>query len=75
MGGGHDEREQTLVPGGPTNKTPLGILPPTLVNLPGSDKKSTNSFTSSLASSTPATSLKVIFDSSLGINLALDLET
>jgi AAA+ superfamily predicted ATPase len=29
--------------------------------------------TSSLASSTPATSLKVIFDSSLGINLALDL--
>jgi ATP-dependent Zn protease len=37
------------------------------------DKKSTNSFTSSLASSTPATSLKVIFDSSLGINLALDL--
>ncbi|SFV77863.1 hypothetical protein MNB_SUP05-10-239 [hydrothermal vent metagenome] len=61
------------VPGGPINKTPLGILPPTLVNLLGSDKKSTNSITSSLASSTPATSSKVMLDSSLVINLALDL--
>ena len=47
------------VPGGPTIRTPLGILPPTLVNLLGSDRKSTSSPTSSLASSTPATSSKV----------------
>ncbi len=26
------------VPGGPTIRTPLGILPPTLVNLPGSER-------------------------------------
>ena len=47
------------VPGEPTIKTPLGIFPPSFWNLPGSLKKSTSSFTSSLASSTPATSLKV----------------
>jgi cell division protease FtsH len=41
------------VPGGPTNKTPLGILPPTLVNLSGSDKKSTNSFTSAGEAAVP----------------------
>ena len=61
------------VPGGPISKTPLGIFPPTLVNFPGLDRKSTNSATSSLASSTPATSANVTFDSSLGIRRALDL--
>ncbi len=44
------------VPGGPTSKAPLGILPPSVVNLSGFFKKSTISFTSSLASSSPATS-------------------
>ena len=48
------------VPGEPTIKTPRGILPPSFWNLPGSRKNSTNSPTSSLASSTPATSLKLI---------------
>ena len=61
------------VPGGPTIKTPFGILPPTLVNLEGSDKKSTSSLTSSLASSTPATSANVTCDSSLVISRAFDL--
>ena len=61
------------VPGGPTIKTPLGIFPPTLVNLLGSERKSTNSPTSSFASSTPATSSKVTCDSSLVIKRALDL--
>ena len=47
------------VPGEPQSKIPRGILPPSFWNFPGSLKKSTNSLTSSLASSTPATSLKV----------------
>ena len=45
------------VPGGPTSKSPFGILAPNLIYLSGYFKKSTISFTSSLASSTPATSL------------------
>src|SRR5690606_38739802 len=48
------------VPGGPINKAPLGILPPSLVNLPGFFRNSTISSTSSLASSKPATLSKVI---------------
>ena len=47
------------VPGGPTSRTPLGILPPRRVNFLGFDKNSTTSESSSLASSTPATSAKV----------------
>ena len=39
------------VPGGPTSKAPLGILPPSLVNLVGFLRKSTISLTSSLPSS------------------------
>ena len=49
------------VPGGPTSNTPLGMRPPSLLNDDGSFRKSTISSTSSLASSIPATSLKVIF--------------
>ncbi len=48
------------VPGGPTMSTPRGILPPSFWNLAGSRRKSTSSATSSLASSTPATSVNVI---------------
>ena len=47
------------MPGGPTNKAPLGILPPSLVNFFGFLRNSTISLTSSLASSKPATSSKV----------------
>ena len=47
------------VPGGPIKRAPLGIFPPKRLNFLGSFKNSTISSTSSLASSTPATSLKV----------------
>ena len=60
------ERRVLPVPGGPTNKTPLGILAPISVYLSGFFKKSTISVSSSFASSTPATSSKVILDSSSG---------
>ena len=49
------------VPGGPTSSTPLGIRPPSFWNFCGSRRYSMISFSSSLASSTPATSLKVTF--------------
>ncbi len=49
------------VPGGPTNNAPLGILPPKAVYFLGFFKKSTISITSTLASSKPATSPKLIF--------------
>ncbi len=49
------------VPGGPTSNAPFGIFPPSLVNFAGVFRKSTISFTSSFASSSPATSSKVIF--------------
>ena len=49
------------VPGGPTSNAPFGILPPRTVYLLGFFKKSTISCTSSLAPSSPATSLKVTF--------------
>jgi len=61
------------VPGGPTISTPRGILPPSLVNLDGSRRKSTSSPTSSLASSQPATSAKVTLIWSSPCSLARDL--
>ncbi len=48
------------VPGGPTISTPRGMVPPRRWNLEGSRRKSTSSSTSSLASSQPATSAKVV---------------
>ena len=61
------------VPGKPTNKAPLGILPPSFVYLEGFFKKSTISLTSSFAPSRPATSLKLTFKSFLSSNnLAFD---
>ena len=56
------------VPGGPTNKAPLGILPPNTVYLLGFFRKSTISCTSSLAPSSPATSLNVILTSVFSSN-------
>mmetsp|Transcript_18821 Transcript_18821/g.58559 ORF Transcript_18821/g.58559 Transcript_18821/m.58559 type:complete len:299 (-) Transcript_18821:730-1626(-) len=47
------------VPGGPTSSTPLGSLAPSARYLPGLRRKLTTSISSSLASGTPATSLKV----------------
>src|SRR5436190_20838050 len=47
------------VPGGPTIRTPFGILPPSFWNFCGSLRNSIISWSSSLASSTPATSLNV----------------
>jgi len=61
------------VPGEPTRRTPLGILPPSFVNLFGSLRKSMISWTSVFASSTPATSLKVIFTDFSEMRRALDL--
>jgi len=51
------------VPGGPSNRTPLGIFPPTFWNFSGLVRNSTVSCSSSMASSTPATSLNVVFTS------------
>jgi hypothetical protein len=48
------------VPGEPIISTPLGMRPPSLVNFLGSLRKAMISSTSSLASSTPATSLNVM---------------
>mmetsp|Transcript_19896 Transcript_19896/g.36936 ORF Transcript_19896/g.36936 Transcript_19896/m.36936 type:complete len:231 (-) Transcript_19896:790-1482(-) len=47
------------VPGGPQSSAPLGIFAPSLVKRAGDRKNSTNSMISTLASSQPATSLKV----------------
>jgi hypothetical protein len=47
------------VPGGPTNRTPLGILAPRRLYFSAWFRKSTISSSSALASSTPATSAKV----------------
>ena len=47
------------VPGGPTNKAPLGIFPPSSVNFLGFFRNSTISCTSCLAPACPATSAKV----------------
>ena len=61
------------VPGGPTIKTPRGMVAPSLVNFSGSFKKSTTSTTSCLDSSQPATSAKVTLIWSSESILALDL--
>ena len=62
------------VPGGPTSNTPFGIFPPKAVYFLGRFKKSTTSMTSSLASSSPATSLKVTLTLEfLSKSVALDL--
>ena len=60
------DRRVLPVPGGPTRSTPYGILAPISVYLSGFFRKSTISVNSSLASSTPATSANVTFDSSSG---------
>ena len=49
------------VPGGPISSTPLGMRPPSFWNFCGSRRNSIISCSSSLASSTPATSLNVTF--------------
>ena len=49
------------VPGGPISSTPRGMRPPSLENFEGFFRNSTISPTSSFASSTPATSEKVVF--------------
>ena len=48
------------VPGGPTRRTPFGILPPISVYFFGVLRKSTTSINSSFASSTPATSSNLV---------------
>ena len=58
------------VPGGPMSRTPLGIRPPSFWNFCGSFKNSIISWSSSLGSSTPATSLKVTFFCVLDESLA-----
>jgi len=61
------------VPGGPYSSTPFGILAPTAWNLPGSDRNSRISCSSSTASATPATSANVTCGFSLLTIFALDL--
>ena len=56
------------VPGGPTNKAPLGIFPPKRVYLEGSRRKLTISCNSSLAPSNPATFSKVTWIRSFSSN-------
>ena len=55
------------VPGGPSNRTPLGILAPTPVYFPGSFRKSTISSSSSFSSFRPATCAKVTLLSPMDI--------
>ena len=61
------------VPGGPTRRAPLGILPPSAVYLDGFLRKSTISITSSLAPYRPATSLNVTFTWPFSASFAVDL--
>ena len=61
------------VPGGPMRSTPLGMRPPSFWNFWGSRRNSMISCSSSLASSTPATSLNVTFFCWEASSLALDL--
>ena len=64
------------VPGGPTSSAPLGILPPSSVYFSGWRRNSTISTNSSLAPSSPATSLNDTFTlASLSTTCALDLPT
>ena len=60
------------VPGEPTSRAPLGILPPSRANLVGSFRNSTISCNSSRASSMPATSSKVTRPCFSVSNLALE---
>ena len=48
-------------PGGPSSSTPFGMRPPSRWYFFGFFRKSTTSRSSSFASSTPATSLKLVF--------------
>ena len=61
------------VPGGPYSRTPVGIRAPSAWNFFGFSRNSLISWSSSTASSTPATSRKVIFGESAVIRLAFDL--
>ena len=61
------------VPGEPASSTPLGMRPPSLVNFCGSRRKSIISSSSALASSIPATSLKVTLTSPSPCSFALVL--
>ena len=63
------------VPGGPTSRTPFGIFPPSFLNFAGALRNSMISWTSSLASSIPATSLNVVFFLSSVSSFARDLPT
>ena len=58
------------VPGGPTSSTPFGILPPSRWNFCGVLRNSTTSSSSDFASSTPATSAKVVLGRSSMMSLA-----
>ena len=60
------------VPGGPSNRTPLGIFAPIFVNLRWSFKNSTISASSCFSSSAPATSLNVTLVSPPSSFFALD---
>jgi hypothetical protein len=71
---GDGAREEELpVPGGQNNSTPLGMRAPKIWKRLGFSRKSLISSSSSTASSTPATSLKVIFGWSTATLLARDL--
>ena len=60
------------VPGGPTNKTPLGIFPPNFWNFLGFFRNSIISSNSSFASSIPATSSNVTLPCFSVSNFAFD---
>ena len=59
------------VPGGPNSSTPLGILAPSDWNFLGFSRNSLISWSSSTASSAPATSLNVTFGESTLMRFAL----
>ena len=61
------------VPGGPYSSTPVGMRAPSAWNFFGFSRNSLISWSSSTASSTPATSRKVIFGESADMRLARDL--
>ena len=61
------------VPGGPYSSTPLGMRAPSDWNFLGFSRNSLISCSSSTASSTPATSRKVILGASTDIRFARDL--
>ncbi len=58
------------MPGGPNSRTPRGILAPIAWNLAGFWRYSLTSWSSSMASSTPATSLNVVLGWSFVTSLA-----